>query len=634
MLKSIFEETKNPIILIATDKSSSVSDLEGSETTASSIQSLADDLSGDFQVDQYYFSSDLFTNTPDSTDVKSTNLESVFNSFDELYINQNVGAVIVATDGIFNEGKNPLYLNSNLTAPLYTIALGDTTQRKDLVLKRALNNNIVFLGDKFSVQLDIEAMNCIGESANLRISKYEENGSLTTIENRRISINERDFFTTQEVIIEANQSGVIRYVASLSSVGGEVSTRNNRKDIFIEVLDARQKILLLANAPHPDISALKQIIEGNKNYEVATSFIDNNDIPNDLYDLVVLHNLPSKSNNLSTVLNRSNLKNAAKLYVFGSQTDQSQFNQIQNVLSLEGNSNSLNEVQSTIAPAFNLFNISEGLRSDITTYPPMLSPFGNYKLSPNAKVLMKQKIGKVETEYPLLAFNDQGGTKTAVLAGEGIWKWRLFNFLQKNHYDDITELVNKSLQYLTLKEDKRKFRVSPAQNIFKENDDIIFSAELYNDSYEKVNDPDVDITIRNSEGEAFDFVFSKRADYYFLDAGQFPAGNYRFSAAADYNGKNVEVSGRFSVESIQLESFDLTARHGLLNSISEKFGGELIYPNEIASLAASIKNNNQIKPVVYASSRTNKLMDRKWIFFLLFTFLAVEWFLRRYFGSY
>ena len=308
--------------------------------------------------------------------------------------------------------------------------------------------------------------------------------------------------------------------------------------------------------------------------------------------------------------------------------------QIQNVLSLEGNSNSLNEVQATLNSDFNLFNISEGLRNEVTTYPPMVSPFGNYKVSPNAKILLRQKIGKVDTEYPLLAFNDQGGIKTGVLAGEGLWKWRLFNFLQKNHYDDITELVNKSLQYLTLKEDKRKFRVSPAQNIFRENDDIVFSAELYNDSYEKINEPDVNISITDADGKAFDFVFSKRADYYFLSAGQFPAGNYRFSAIAQSNGKRVEQSGRFSVESIQLESFDLTARHGLLKNIAENYGGELVYPADISSLAATIKGNSQIKPVVYASSRTNKFMDNKWIFFLLFGFLVVEWFLRRYFGSY
>lgn len=636
MLKSIFEETKNPIIIIAEDRSGSTTStgLEAQEKIISDINKIKTELEADFQVEDYYFSNDLYSEVPDSIDTKSTNLEKVFTNIEELYINQNVGAIVLVTDGIYNEGKNPLYLTNNISAPLYAVALGDTSQRKDLVLSRALNNKIVFLGDKFSVQIDINAINCAGESSVLRIHQINDDGTRRLVDSKNVRISSNDFFTTEEFVIDANQSGIVRYTASLTGVKDEISTRNNRKDIFVEVLDSRQNILLLANAPHPDISALKQIIEGNKNYEVTTSYIDNNDITNDQFDLVVLHNLPSGKQDITTILARPNLNRAARLFIFGSQTNHAKFNQLQNVINLEGNSNSLNDVQAITDDGFKLFNLSEALQLELPNYPPLLSPFGNYTISPNSTVLLKQRIGKVDTEYPLLVFNDQGGKKTGVLAAEGIWKWRLFNYLQKSHYDEITEVVNKSLQYLTLKEDKRKFRVNPSQNIFKENEPILINAELYNDSYEKINEPDVNIVVTNADRKNFDFIFSKRGDYYYLDAGQFPAGTYRFAATVNYNGKRLEQSGRFSVESIQLEAYDLTARHGLLRSLTEKYGGELIEASEINTITAKISENNQIKPVIYASSRTNKLMDQKWIFFLIFSFLGLEWFLRRYFGSY
>lgn len=632
-LKSIFEDTKPPIIVIAEDESESTN-YENNDNYKADIDQLANDLSSEFQVDRYYFSNTISTEIPDSISRKSTNLEKVFTTIDELYINQNVGAVILATDGIYNEGKNPLYLKNNISSPVYPIALGDTTQRKDITIQRALHNKIVFLNDKFSVQIDINAQNCAGSSSNLRIQQVNEDGSRTTIQNVPIRINESNFFSTQEIILEANAPGVARYVASLSPIEGEISTENNRKDIFIEVLDARQKILILANAPHPDISALKQIIESNKNYEISQQYISDLNLPNDNFDLVIFHNLPSSARNVSDLLNRPTLQNAAQLYFVGSQTNQSAFNQIQQLLSIEGSSNSLNETQAIIEGNFNLFNLSDELKQQIGQYPPVLSPFGNYAMNPAASVLLSQKIGKVDTDYPLYAIMDQDGKKTGVIAAEGIWKWKLYNFLQNGNYDIIEEIINKSLQYLTLKEDKRRFRVYPTRNIFKENENIVFTGELYNDSYEKVNEEEVFLTISDQEGKDYNFTFSRRADYYYLDAGQFPPGNYRFSSYVIYNGNRQETSGRFSIENIQLEAYDLTARHGLLRSIANQFGGQLIQSNEINSLVEIISSNNQIKPVVYASTRTEKLMNNKWVFFILFGFLAIEWFLRRYFGSY
>src|ERR1039458_9599962 len=84
-----------------------------------------------------------------------------------------------------------------------------------------------------------------------------------------------------------------RYTVKLSDVDGEVSFANNVKDIFIDVLDGRQKILILADAPHPDVAAIKNALESNENYEV-NSFIAN-DFDKSLvgYNLVILDQLPS-----------------------------------------------------------------------------------------------------------------------------------------------------------------------------------------------------------------------------------------------------------------------------------------------------------------------------------------------------
>ena len=71
---------------------------------------------------------------------------------------------------------------------------------------------------------------------------------------------------------------------------------------------------------------------------------------------------------------------------------------------------------------FNLFKVDEELKSQIIQYPPLLVPFGSI-LNKSGAVLFNQKIGSVDTDYPLFSMNDNEGQKTAILLGTGIWKW-------------------------------------------------------------------------------------------------------------------------------------------------------------------------------------------------------------------
>jgi len=192
----------------------------------------------------------------------------------------------------------------------------------------------------------------------------------------------------------------------------------------------------------------------------------------------------------------------------------------------------------------------------------------------------------------------------------------------------------KSLQYISQKDDKRKFRSYVSKNTFKENETITFDAQLYNENYEAINTPEANIEIKNASGEKFDFTFSKTNDYYYIDAGRFPEGNYTFTATTNYNGKKLSAGGKFSVQSIIKEQYDLTAKHSLLYDLSTKYGGAVVQPSEVGTLSDLLLSNENIKPILYQKAETTPVLDLWWILGLLILLLAIEWFLRRYFGGY
>ena len=428
--------------------------------------------------------------------------------------------------------------------------------------------------------------------------------------------------------------GVQRYRIQLTALEGEVSTINNRQDIFVDVLDARQKVLLLAAAPHPDLSAIKQALESNQNYEVLLEYVEQRNSDLREVDFAILHQLPGNGNDIGPILQQLEANKTPRLFIVGNQTNINQFNGAQELLRIQSDGRTSNEVQASIFGGFNLFTLSEPLRTEIQKFPPLVAPFGDFVVNGNAQTLFRQRVGRVDTDYPLFVLGEENGTKVGVLTAEGVWKWRLFNYLQLENHDLFNEVIRKSVQYLSIKEDKRRFRINLAKNIFKENEAIVFDAELYNESFERVNTPDATLAIRNEEGRLFNFTFNRRANSYRLNANTFPVGNYSFTGNTTLSGQPLTYSGQFSVEPVQLELYETTANHTLLKGLTRQSNGNLFYPDQIEQINPLLTGENQLKPVLYQSFKTQSVINFKWIFFLLLGLLTIEWVTRRYFGAY
>lgn len=637
LLKSLINETKKPVLILAQDQSQSIAaewSKADSTTYVEKMTTLRQKLSEKYDLVEYAFGEKVREGIDFQFKDKVSNISDVMTEVYDLYANQNLGAVVLATDGIFNEGSNPIYSGTKLNAPIFAIALGDTTPNKDLIVKRVFHNKIAYLSDKFSIQVDIDAQNCTGNNTILNISRVENDGKLTKLKQLPININQNSFFTTKEIILDANRAGVNRYRVSLNSVKGEENKSNNARDIFVDVLDARQKILILANAPHPDLSAIKSILSNNKNYQVTTAYIDRLRENIATYDFVILHQLPSTKKDISAVMTTIKNRKIPRLFIIGSQSNLAKASQVQSLVNIKGNTSSSNDVLALVDSNFKLFTLSDELKGKLPRFAPLTAPFGEFTASPSAQVLLYQKIGSVNTKYPLLTIGEEAGTKVGVLAAEGIWKWKMFDYLQHQNHDIMDELLSKTMTYLTLKEDKRKFRVSVNKNIFNENEAIYFDAELYNESYEAINDPDASLTITNSKGKEFPFTFNKSGKAYALNAGIFPEGNYRYKGTINSNGKQLVNEGRFSVRPIQLERFETTANHSILRVLSQQFGGEMLYANQLDSLPSMLEQKDSVKPVMFSTSSTRSIINLRWIFFLLLGLLSLEWFGRKYFGAY
>lgn len=636
LIRYLRTDQQQPIVVLAQDVSESVGAGLGDDTTAyrTAFAELARELGDNYQLDTYTFGDQVSADAElDFTD-KRTNLSQVFQEVFDRYSNQNLGAVILATDGIYNAGSNPVYSNNRLNVPVYSVALGDTTLRRDLVLRRVFHNRIAYLNDRFSVQVDIGARNAAGSRSVLTIDRVAGNGTTQRLTETPISIDSDEFFTTRELILDAEQTGVQRYRIRLQSIRDEVSTANNVRDIFVDILDARKQILILAHAPHPDLGALRQSLESGQNNEVDVAYAGTFTGSVADYDLVILHQLPSRRFDISGISNTLAAENIPTWYIVGEETNTNRLNELQSILNIRVTAQTTNDVQANLATDFSLFTLSDELRGFLPSLPPVVSPFGNFTPGTGGTPVLYQKIGRIDSDYPLLMLGESRGGRTGVFAATGLWQWRLFDFLEHQNHDRFNELVSQVTQYLSVKDDKRRFRVSPAENIFDENEPVLLDAELYNENYELINEPDVTVTITDSEGNDYDYTFNRQGRAYTLNAGILPVGNYRFRAETNTGSETLTYNGQFSIQPIQVELYETTADHNLLRLLSDRSGGEVLFPDQLGSLPQLLDERGTVKPVLYQTVTTRSVINLKWIFALLALLLTAEWFLRRYFGAY
>ncbi len=494
--------------------------------------------------------------------------------------------------------------------------------RRDLLISNVNYNKTAFLGNDFEVETLAEAYQSAGEQMRLSITQDGRQ-----VKTQNIAITSAAFKKVIPVKLNADKKGIRKFTISLAPVKNELSVKNNTETIYIDVLDARQKILLLYDGPHPDLAVIKQGIENNKNFEVKTSLVsDISSLKLADYSMAILYQLSAGSyGKLQTLLQSK----TPLWHIAGTQTNLSAFNTAQKSVKVTSNSQEVQEAFAQPVSTFSAFTLTDSTQNKLSKLPPLVTAFGNYEALGTATVLLKQKIGNVETLYPLLAFNNEGGRKSAVLAGEGLWRWQLAEYREFGNHHAVEELLSQTVQYLTANANRQRFRVYASKNVFDEGENVLLNAELYNDALELINTPDVKINLKSQSGKNYSFLFTRSGQSYQLNAGTLPVGEYTYAATTSNGKQAFTANGQITIKQLNLETRQSTANHQLLRSIAAQSGGQMLLPSQISKLADLIRKNENIKTVVYEDKRYSDLIDVKWFFVLILLLLSAEWFLRK-----
>jgi hypothetical protein len=559
----------------------------------------------------------------------TTNIHASLRTLADRYEGRKIEGVLLVSDGIYNSGISPLY--GSYSFPVNTLGIGDTAQRVDVGIRNVAFNKIAYQGSQFPIRVEVLSKGVSNRELRLTLS---QGGKLLDQQVKPVG---QDGLTTYDFKSLASEKGIQKFDLSVETLPEELNKRNNRASIFIEVVEGKKKVLLVASAPHPDVKAIRSVVEKNTNYEFLLHIPgvteQTNEVLNDKIDLVVFHQSPDLRGRTRELFLQFAKKKTSMFVILGRQSDLQLLVANGVPLKLEGLPRDYDDVTPVVNPAFSSFTISSESKSLVADYPPVSVPFGRIQIPMTATALLFQKVGNITTDKPLLAVESTTDRKVGVLLGEGVWRWKLDEYSQSELANGFEELIGKLIQYLSTSEEKTKFRSYPIQQEFSEVESVIFESQVYNDIFEPIYGNSVNIELFDEAGKQtrYSYVINPGNSRYQI--GGLKEGVYRYRSRTTISGKTEEARGQFAVVLKQAELQNLTADFDLLRKLSSNTGGKFYAPDNVSTVVDNL-TVKEAQAIIRSDEKYDALINLKWIFWVLLAMISVEWFLRKFYGSY
>lgn len=611
-----FEDIK-PGLNILVDNSSSIR-YSAQEEQVKSLLALTKnnkELNEKFTINYYAFSDQVAKQDTFNFDQQETNILNSLQSLESIN-NEVTAPVVLITDGNQTQGANYEFYRSK--QQIYPVIVGDTLRYDDLQISQVNVNRYTTLNNKFPVEVFL--LYDGNETINKTLTVRQNN---TVVFSRTVQFTQDKNSQNIQFHLPASKVGLHNYNIAIAPLPNEKNKLNNDHNFSIEVIDEQAKILIVTGINHPDISMLKRSIEMNQQRKVDILNDLNSNVKFNDYQLVIIY---QPNRNFNKIIDNILNSNTNVFVITGTKTDWKFLNQAQPFFKR----NSINKTEE-YAAVFNL-TFDEFILEDIgfSEYPPLEDYFGQIQFSAPIKPILYQKIVNYETEEPLLTTFSLQDKRGAVLFGENIWKWRMYNKVTKQSFLEFDTFFDQLIQYLSSFKRTNRLEINYKPFEFA-NSKIMITSQFFDANYNFDKDALLELTITNLDTKTSRKIpFTLNQNNFQVSLSDLTAGNYSFNVKVQ--NQNITKTGALTVLPYEVEQQFTTANIKDLKGIAEASGGSYFYINQTNDLIETLLSDKRFVTVQKSIEKTVSLIDWKLLLGFVLFLLSLEWFLRKYRG--
>ncbi len=610
---------EKPDLLLAIDNSASISNFGVTEEVTDYVTSIVEDprIRERFEVHVFPFGRELSQGQDLGFMESQTNIAGAMRSLETFFKNKKAPTLLI-TDGNATMGRDLIFATTNYSNPIFPVVAGDTTSYRDLALSRVNSNKYAYLNNEFPVEMILKYSGKGAVETQLRIS-----AGGNTVFTRNLSFGENEHSKVVEALLPANRTGITTYLAELLPLEGEQNIENNSRKFAVEVIDERTRVLLVTDFLHPDLGTLKKAIESNKQREVIIHQLSDGPVDPELFQLLILYQPNAGFKNLIEKLRE---KKRGYWLITGPATDYRVLNQLQEDFRIEITGQTEERIPEA-NPNFSAYQFED---LGFSRFPPLEGVFGEISLSLAVDPLLYGQVQGISTEIPLLAVTTEAESKKAFLFGADIWKWRSHIYTEEESFEKFDDFIGKLVQLLA--SDQRKERLSvDYEPLYYGSDKVMISAGYFDRNY--LFDPrgSLQLEIRDEKtGNVQKVPMAVKTNRYEADLSSLPAGDYSFKLSVF--GEGLARSGKFSLIKFDVEQQFGSANLSGMMHIAEENDTPISFIGDPGKMIEVMLSQEKFTPVQKSRENTVPLIDWYYLLGIIILALAVEWFMRKYYG--
>lgn len=573
-----------------------------------------EEIADKYDLQSFYFGEDLSRDSGIADDF--TNIYRAYTEARDLYYGEPLGAVVLLSDGIYNQGMNPLDIGQ-FNSPIYTLAYGNKQAAADIGIADVRYNSTVSLGRKLNIEVDLMARQALGSAFTLILKNAEGE----TVEERNFEINAKDWFEALILEVPALDEGTKQYNLVILQKEEDSKTSNNQVEIAFKVVKEASEIWIYSRGMHPDVKAIRRAVEKELIYEIKYAR-NTAEIDFEKAKVIVAFDWDQD------LVNQVKALKLPILFMADANSDFQSLKELQ--IEVQADIESEEQFGLPANPSFIIW--PENRKSNWKDWPPIQGIYGKVEKPTWAEAVFYKRIGDLETEEVMAFSGADNKHRMALFLGRGIWRWRIYDYRFNGNTESFDRLFQDWIDYLLSQEREQSLSIEFDRNIYQNKASRVIG-KLYDPSGTMVNTPELSLQLKSSTAKIYDYRFSRESNYYRLSLEGLEPGIYSYNAQCDLGERSYTDEGSIVVLRNTLEKDDLIARRSLLRSLADKSGGNYYELEASDSLFRDLMRFDT--PQELRERKIKSDLISKWeLFFVALIFLSLEWFLRKYWGTY